>query len=451
MTGWFCYGKRIAGSYFLLMFKRSWLIALIDAALVNLCIISIFSIRFRGSVPTRNMSAYESTWMYITAAFLLLFYLQGLYDNDENDDGVSVFFKALSAVTLGTITLMALTFVSRAFAFPRTVIMISYLVMAVLFGLWHVFAHQRYLLSLPKRRFIVVGGDERADHIRKCIEQMPRRFEFCCALASGDRAMLEANLSTGRADAVIIADDIDRSHEIAFDLFLKHPSVSFYLLPRVSDIIIGARHETVIGDVPLIALGTRTMVGRYYLIKRALDIAVSFVGIICATPFWLLIAAAIKLTSRGPVFYVQPRVGIHGGLFNIIKFRTMVKDAEEPTGPVLSNNADPRVTAVGRVLRRLKIDETPQIINVLKGEMSLVGPRPERPEFVEQFENAYPAYTHRKQVLPGMTGLAQVNGRYETDPSLKLKYDLTYIYNYRPRMDLAIIYQTFQFIMRENI
>jgi exopolysaccharide biosynthesis polyprenyl glycosylphosphotransferase len=433
------------------MFRKSWLIAIIDAALVNLCIVSVFSIRFLGSVPKRNLIAYKSTWIYITAAFALLFYLYGLYDSDENDDGVAVFFKALSAVTLGTVSLMALTFVSRAFAFPRTVVMISYAVMVLLFGIWHIFVHQRRLLSLPKKRFVVLGGAERAEHIRKCIMQYPRRFEFCCAVPADRPEDLAGRLDASQADAVIVADDVERGHEIAFDLFLKHPGVSFYLLPRVADIIIGARHETVIGDVPLIALGSRTMVGRFYLIKRAMDLFVSFFGLVCASPLLLLVAAAIKLTSRGPVFYVQPRVGLGGRLFNILKFRTMIKNAEEPTGPALSNNEDPRVTPVGRVLRRIKIDEYPQIINVLKGEMSLVGPRPERPEFVEQFEKTYPAYTHRKQVLPGITGLAQVNGRYETDPSLKLKYDLTYIYNYKPRMDLAIIYQTFQFIMRENI
>ncbi|MFA6448936.1 MAG: sugar transferase [bacterium] len=433
------------------MLKKSWLVAIIDAVLVNLCIVSVFSVRFSGSVPARNMVAYKNTFFYITAAFALVFYLQGLYDNDENDDGVAIIFKAISAVTFGTVSLMALTFVNRAFAFPRTVIAISYVVMIALFGIWHLFVHQRFLLSLPGRRLVVFGGSDRADHLEKCINNEGRRFKFIGAVPDGDTNALEELLGSGRAESVIIADDVPRSHELAFELFIKYPEVSFYLLPRVADIIVGARHQTVIGDAPLIALGRRAAVGRFFMVKRAMDFSASFLGLIILSPLFLLVALAIKLTSRGPVFYSQPRIGFHGRAFQIIKFRTMIENAEEPTGPTLSNESDPRVTPVGRILRRLKIDELPQMINVLRGEMSLVGPRPERPEFVQRFEEAYPAYTHRKQALPGITGLAQINGRYETDPSLKLKYDLIYIYNYRPRMDIAILYQTFQFVMRENI
>jgi exopolysaccharide biosynthesis polyprenyl glycosylphosphotransferase len=431
--------------------KKSWFVAIIDAALVNLCIVSVFSIRFAGSVPARNLAAYKHTFVYITAAFALLFYLQGLYDNDDNDDGVAIVFKVISAVTLGTVSLMALTFLSRAFAFPRTVIAVSYVVMFAVFIAWHLILHNKFLLSLPRRRFVVFGGADRVDHIRNCIIREGRRFKFFGSVPADRADELDALLAAEKADSVIIADDVPRSHELAFELFLKYPDVSFFILPRVADIIVGARHQTVIGDVPLIALGRRSSVGRYFIIKRTMDILTAFFGLLLLSPFFLLVAAAIKLTSRGTVFYIQPRIGFQGRPFQIIKFRTMIANAEEPTGPMLSAENDPRVTPVGGILRRLKIDETPQLINILKGEMSLVGPRPERPEFVAQFEETYPAYTHRKQALPGMTGLAQVNGRYETDPSLKLKYDLIYIYNYRPRVDVTILYQTFQFIMRENI
>jgi lipopolysaccharide/colanic/teichoic acid biosynthesis glycosyltransferase len=128
----------------------------------------------------------------------------------------------------------------------------------------------------------------------------------------------------------------------------------------------------------------------------------------------------------------------------------MAVGAEEDTGPALCEEDDPRVTRAGRVLRNLKIDELPQLINVLKGEMSVVGPRPERPEFVAEFEARHPAYANRKLALPGMTGLAQVYGRYETDAAMKLKYDLIYIYNYSPGLDVKIMYRTAQFILREN-
>jgi exopolysaccharide biosynthesis polyprenyl glycosylphosphotransferase len=433
------------------MLKRPLLVAIVDAVLVNLCIVSVFSIRFLGSVPKRNITAYQHTWYYITAVFILLFYLQGIYDNDENDDGIAIFFKVFSGVTFGTVSLMALTFVSRDFAFPRTVIMISYILMVVLFGLWHVFLHSRFIAGFPKRRVVLFGGTGRLDHLEKCIGMESSRYEFRGSIPGDQPEELRTMLSTGGADCIVIADDVPGGHELAFDLFLKYPNATIFLMPKVSDIIVGAMHQTVIWDVPLIAFSRRNIIGRYYLIKRVMDIAVSFFGLLILSPVFALVAAAIKLTSAGPVFYLQGRVGRWGGLFRIIKFRTMILGAEEPTGPVLSNEADPRVTGMGQVLRRLKIDEMPQLINVLKGEMSLVGPRPERENFVQLFEKEFPAYVFRKQVLPGMTGLAQVCGRYETDPSLKLKFDLIYIYNYRPWKDIAIIYQTFQFVLRENI
>ncbi len=432
------------------MLKKAWFIAVIDSVLVNLCIVSVFSIRFQGSVPLRNLRAYQNTWIYITAAFVLFFYLQGLYDNDENDDGISIFFKVLSSVTIGTVCLMALTFISRAFAFPRTVVMISYVVMLTLFGLWHVFVHRSFLGGLPLRRCAVYGGPDRLEHLEKCVKQEPR-CEFVASAPSGSPEKLEDILAEGAVNTVIIADDVPHGHELAFDLFLKHPEKSFFIMPRVADIIAGSQHRKVLGDVPLMLLGRSGIYGRFNLIKRAMDFSAAIAGTACLAPFFILVALAIKLTSRGPVFYSQPRVGRVGKPFQILKFRTMIENAEEYTGPMLSNQNDSRVTPVGRLLRRLKIDEFPQLLNILKGDMSLVGPRPERPEFVEKFERAYPAYTHRKQALPGITGLAQVNGRYETDPSLKLKYDLIYIYNYRPRMDIAILYQTFQFILRVNI
>jgi len=432
------------------MLKKAWFVAMIDSVLVNLCIVSVFSIRFQGSVPLRNLRAYQSTWIYITAAFLLFFYLQGLYDNDENDDGISIFFKVLSSVTIGTVCLMALTFISRAFAFPRTVIMISYAVMLALFGLWHVFVHRRFLGGLPMKKCVIYGGPDRLEHLEKCVKQEPR-YEFVASAPAGSPEKLEGILVEGSANTVIIADDVPQAQELAFDLFLKHPGISFFVMPRVADIIAGSQHRKVVGDVPLILLGHSAIYGRFNLIKRAMDFSVAIAGTACLLPFFILVAVAIKLTSRGPVFYTQPRVGRAGIPFQIIKFRTMVENAEEYTGPMLSDQNDSRVTPLGRLLRRLKIDEFPQLINILKGDMSLVGPRPERPEFVEKFERAYPAYTHRKQALPGITGLAQVNGRYETDPSLKLKYDLIYIYNYRPRMDITILYQTIQFILRVNI
>lgn len=183
-------------------------------------------------------------------------------------------------------------------------------------------------------------------------------------------------------------------------------------------------------------------------LKRVVDFVGSTLLIVAFAPVMLLIAAAIKLTSRGPVFYTQERVGRSGDLFNMFKFRSMVHDAEAATGPVWARHSaeDPRVTPVGRFLRVTHLDELPQLINVWKGEMSLVGPRPERPCFVDQLNKEIPGYGYRLYVKPGMTGLAQVYYRYDrtlADVKRKLRFDVLYIKRMCLMLDVRILAATF--------
>jgi len=434
------------------MLRKPLVILLFDIVLINLCIISVFSVRFIGSAPpARNVQAYLTTWYYISAIFIFLIYLHGLYDFDETDDGVSIFFKMFSVTTIGTISLMALSFFSRAFAFPRTVILISYLVLLLLMSVWRLFVQKKFLESLPPRRAVVFGNPDRFDILRNFMAKNIRRYEFVEGVDYGEEKKLDSILESGRADCVLITDGVPRAQDMAFDLLLKYTGAIIYLIPNPSNIIAGTRHQIVLGDVPLIALSHKTILGRLFLMKRIMDLSLSALALAVFSPLFLLAVIGIKITSPGPAFYTQPRVGKDGRLFSIIKFRTMATDAEEQTGPMLSSDDDPRVTPFGRILRRFKIDEMPQFINVIRGDMSIVGPRPERPFFVEKFEEEYPGYSERKKVLPGITGLAQVNGYYETDPSIKLKYDLMYIHDYHPLMDIAIMYRTVQFVARENV
>lgn len=178
------------------------------------------------------------------------------------------------------------------------------------------------------------------------------------------------------------------------------------------------------------------------MLKRVADVILSVLGLVLGSPLWLLVMVATRLDSPGPVLYRQTRVGQSGRLFEVLKFRTMVADAEADTGPVLARADDPRITRVGRVLRALRMDEFPQLVNVLRGEMSLVGPRPERPEFVEQFRKTIEGYDLRHLVKPGITGLAQIRGRYDTPAEDKLRFDLAYIFLWSPLLDLKIMLQT---------
>jgi len=188
----------------------------------------------------------------------------------------------------------------------------------------------------------------------------------------------------------------------------------------------------------------------HHVVKTALDLFLSLLGLIVSSPIIALIAMAIKLDTSGPVFYRQERMGKHGKTFMLLKFRSMKEDAEKETGPVWAEEGDKRVTRVGGIIRTLRLDEIPQLINVLRGEMSFVGPRPERPHFVENLQNEIPFYDKRHAVKPGITGWAQIKypyGASRMDASEKLKYDLYYIKNMSLFLDLEILFQTLKIVL----
>jgi len=221
---------------------------------------------------------------------------------------------------------------------------------------------------------------------------------------------------------------------------------------QIASLKAGMEH---IEGIPTINLGDIPLQGWPLVLKRSLDILVSSLGLLALSPFLVILAIVIKLDSRGPLFYKQVRVGLDGRHFKMIKFRTMIPDAEVKTGAIWSPPDDDRVTALGRILRKLSIDEIPQLVNVLKGDMSLVGPRPERPEFVEEFKYNIPRYMLRHRVKTGMTGWAQVHGlRGNTPLDKRIEFDIYYIQNWTFRLDLEILWRTilkFQFIDRGTV
>ncbi len=204
-------------------------------------------------------------------------------------------------------------------------------------------------------------------------------------------------------------------------------------------------------DLPLVDLAPAHPSPLGMSVKRAADLLFAAVGLILTAPAVALAALAVKMTSPGPVLFRQERVGKGGRSFTIYKLRTMVLDAEKHTGPVLSAGAaDTRITPVGKLLRATRLDELPQLVNVLRGEMSLVGPRPERPCFVRRYEVEIPGYRERHQVPPGITGWAQVHGGYAIEAEMKLRYDLLYIYNWSLWLDVKIMFQTLATVCRRT-
>ena len=205
-----------------------------------------------------------------------------------------------------------------------------------------------------------------------------------------------------------------------------------------------------IDDLPTQRVSRMLLTLEQRILKRTLDIVVSVISLILLSPIMLITAVIVKLDSPGPIIYSQVRVGRFGKEFKVHKFRSMRQDAEAKTGPVLAGENDPRITKFGHFMRATRLDELPQLFNVLKGEMSIVGPRPERPFFVEQFIKEKPEYAYRHNVKPGITGLAQIAGKYNTTAYDKLIYDLIYIQEVSIKTDLIIMLQTLKVLITKE-
>ncbi len=221
-------------------------------------------------------------------------------------------------------------------------------------------------------------------------------------------------------------------------------------VPDLFDVVAGHVHSTQIMGQPLMSIMAERLSYGQKLLKVFMDYGISIVTILAGMPLWIIVAAAIRLDSRGPVFYRQERVGLGGKVFRIYKFRSMVQDAESKSGPVWAGRNDPRVTRVGKLLRRTRLDEVPQLLNVLAGDMSVVGPRPERPAFVEDLRKVFPFYAKRLTVKPGLTGWAQVKLEYDTDLDSvadKLKFDFFYIENRSIYLDIEILARTLKVVL----
>jgi len=259
-------------------------------------------------------------------------------------------------------------------------------------------------------------------------------------------AKLSSLLSEYGIDRLIVASPT-ALREVMEDLALaEETSVRVDVIPELYEILMGTVDST-ISDIPLMELTRPQAPPWYHLTKRLMDIGLGLAVLLLASPVLLLTAVAILVTSGWPILFRQDRVGRDMRPFKVIKFRTMVRNAEALSGPVLATEEDPRITPVGRMLRRYRIDELPQLLNIIVGDMSWVGPRPERQFFVERFCEEIPGYRERFKIQPGVTGLAQVSGTYATTSERKLKYDLIYMYHQNLLMDLQILFETLRVVL----
>jgi exopolysaccharide biosynthesis polyprenyl glycosylphosphotransferase len=222
---------------------------------------------------------------------------------------------------------------------------------------------------------------------------------------------------------------------------------NIYIVPSFYDLMLSKLKYFRLHDIPMIQIQNNPNSLFRTCIKRIFDITLATTLLTFNMPLFIIISIANKIASRGKIFYLQERLGKNKKPFKIIKFRTMYNNAEKKTGAVLAEKNDPRITKIGSFLRKTRFDELPQLINIIKGDMTFIGPRPERLFFVDKYSKEVNGYNERFKVKPGLTGLAQIHGDYHSSPQNKLRYDLTYIYNYSILLDIIIIIETIKIII----
>ena len=250
-------------------------------------------------------------------------------------------------------------------------------------------------------------------------------------------------------DAVVI-NDISAEKRNDILKFCYRNGVRAYVAPKVSDIIIRGAKSINLFDTPLLLVKGRGMTLPQRIYKRVFDVVVCSLAMVVAAPIMLCVAIAIKLEDGGPVFYSQKRMSLDGKVFDILKFRSMIVDAEKDGRSIPATEHDPRITKVGAFTRATRLDELPQLINILRGDMSIVGPRPERVEHMEEYAKEIPEFDFRLKVKGGLTGYAQIYGKYNTSPYDKLRLDLLYIENYSFMMDIKLILMTIRIMLKKD-
>jgi sugar transferase (PEP-CTERM system associated) len=448
---------------------------------------------FKVFIPVGTLTLLVSEFLLVTSAFLLATYLT--FDADPTvylleDGGLSRILLVVAAILIGLhlhdlysqfhvhsrivlvqqlclvmgvafLTQGLIAYLDASLRVPIRVMVVGSSVAVVAIFLWRIFFSAYAFQVVGKDRLLLVGGSPLLEEIGRHIADHPETGLEVAGYID-DRhepgAMLAAGKMLGPISALRDIVRATQPHLIVVGMFERRnrmPVAELLELRFAGHVIeeVATAYERVCGRVCLKEIRPSDLIfsgelgprRQNLFYQRLSNAIVAVTGLLISSPIMLLTALAVKLSSAGPVLYRQVRVGLDGALFTLYKFRSMRTDAEAQTGAVWAQKHDPRVTAVGRVIRRIRVDELPQLYNVLKGEMSIVGPRPERPEFVKALNEQIPYYRQRHCVRPGITGWAQINYKYgdtTEDTITKLEYDLYYIKNMSLMLDNYILFHT---------
>ena len=442
-----------------------------DTIVICFSWLSAYYIHFNTSLgpPPRHtipeLEIYLKTMIIVWIVFMFSIRIFGLYQPHRGKSFSHEFLLIFKVVFFSILILTAATFFYREESFSRFVAVYFFSLVITLMIISHLFVRivlkKIRSLGFNIRFVLIVGTDELAQSLAekinlhseygfKIVGFLTNHSELVNSDISGIRVIGSFNevstvINKFEVDQLFIALPLSESKEIEEILgYLNEESVDIKVVPDLFRFMNLHAGVDELDGLPIINLSESPLHGWNILMKRLIDIVFSSLFIFITCPFLIFIAFILKLESKGPVIFRQERVGLDGIKFNLLKFRSMGVGAETITGPIWASKGDNRTTRLGSFLRKTSIDELPQLINVLVGDMSLVGPRPERPVFVEEFKKTIPKYMLRLKMKAGLTGWAQINGwRGNTSLEKRIEYDLYYINHWSIFMDLKIILLTF--------
>jgi exopolysaccharide biosynthesis polyprenyl glycosylphosphotransferase len=415
-----------------------------------------------GEVP--QFGAYLGAIPVLIVALVVSLAVNRAYNQTRGRGFVDEAYGLIGGVFVGSILLLAAMSLYRSFSYSRLMVVyfaVTSIVLLIAYRLcMRVALSQLRRHGLGTTRALVVGSGAGAEALIHRLEMFPEYgYELIGVIDDqlspgenyhripviGGRRDLAHMVMRHSVDEVVMALPPGDTRELLrlIDV-IADTRADIKILPGLLDIMASGVVADDIDGIPLVGVRRSRLVGTNLVVKRVFDVVLSALLLVPGIPLVAIIAIAIRLDSPGPVVYRQERVGKDGRTFTAYKFRSMMQDAEADTGPVFTSRDDPRITKVGRFLRRTSFDEVPQVINVLRGQMSLVGPRPERPHFVAQFEQQVEGYAQRHEVRPGITGWAQLNDlRQDTSIEQRTIYDTYYVDNWSLAFDVKILVTTF--------
>lgn len=391
----------------------------------------------------------RGNWAVIGFYMLFVFFFTKVFG------GYNIGYMRIADITLSNV--LAILLGGVASYFEICMIARDYVILKPIFGMltvellfifpWIYIVRKLYLWLYPPHQLLVIYGDYSPNDLITKINTRKDKYHICAAVSC--QVGYEKLYPMIQEYHAVVLCDLPSQERNQIMKYCYQESVRTYVTPKISDILLRGADDIHLFDTPLLLSRNQGLSIDQRIVKRICDIIFSFLGIVIASPFMLVIALAVKLYDGGPVFYRQERLTRDGKPFIIYKFRSMSMDSEKH-GARLAAKGDKRVTPVGKIIRNIHFDELPQLFNILKGDMSMVGPRPERQAISDEYEQVIPEFVLRTKVKAGLTGYAQVYGKYNTMPYDKLKFDLTYIENYSLWLDIKIMLLTFKILFQKE-